>query len=112
MRARESNDTNSIEWITRDPLPRRSPQLKELKVDTKKEKEEKGEALGVVRNKEGLRQSMRIRKLQDELGALVKQSQNLEEIDEELGITADIALEQELGEEAWCVVGEEPELKS
>ena len=98
--------------MTRDPLPRRSPQLKELRAEAEKEKEEEGEALGVVKNKEGLRQSMRIQKLQDELGVLVKQSQDLEKMEEDLGAAADISLEQELGEDAWCMVGEEPKLKS
>ena len=55
---------------------------------------------------------MRIWKLQDELGTLVKQSQDLEEMEEDLGTASDIVLEQELGKEAWCVVGEEPKLKS
>ena len=37
------------------PITKEVPQLKELRADTKMEKEEEGEALGVVRNKEGLR---------------------------------------------------------
>ena len=48
LRDRESKDTNSIEWMTRDPLPRRSPCLEKKRAAIENMKTVKDEALGVV----------------------------------------------------------------
>ena len=58
LRDRESKDTNSIEWMTRDPLPRRSPCLEKKRAAIKDMKPVKNETLGVVQNEEGLQQSL------------------------------------------------------
>ena len=55
LRDRESKDTNSMEWITRDPLPRRSPHLKEREMAEEYKEKDYGEALGGERNEAGQR---------------------------------------------------------
>ena len=60
LRDRESKDTDSMEWLYRDLLPRRSPWLEAKKTAMASSKPVKEDVLGVVKNKEGLRRSMQI----------------------------------------------------
>ena len=68
--------------------------------------------MDTVNNEERLQQSMRIKKLREELGALTRHSHQLKEMEEELRTKANQPLAGKLMAETWLPIKGELETKS